>query len=308
MRDQEQDNNSIQAETDSLSDSAIRRSLLGCADPVEQEKFEKLLLQDDQFERRVHRLELELADDFSFGQLSTKEQDLFTSRFLVTSDRVRGLAVSKALRKAISSSHASQATQSRQSWPSKFFNLFTFGRPFASAALAATTLLIVGALLWLSLKAPPVRSPVASKQQPAPTPSERQYAHPVASQSPNDKSEDGSTTQPEVLTFTLQPESKSVHKQTVRLANPNAVVSIRLELLLDGASASATYQAGLVSADGSRVTSFSELKVQPGNEPKIVIDVPTLLLKSGSYAIELRQTSADGGNEFDRYSFEVKQE
>lgn len=302
-----QDNNFDQDGTDSLSDSAIRRSLLGCADPADQEKFEKLLLLDDQFERRVYRIELELADDFSFGQLSTKEQHLFTSRFLVTPDRVRGLAVSRALRKAISSSHASQATQSRQSWPSKFLNLFTFGRPFASAALAVTTLLIAGALLWLSLKAPPVGPPVVSKQQPAPT-SERRYAHPVASQSPDDKSEAGSTTQAEVLTITLQPESKSEHKQTVRLANPNAFVSIRLELLLDGATASATYQAVLMSADGSRVTSFSELKAQPGSQPKIVIDVPALLLPSGSYAIELSQTSAAGSNEFDRYNLEVKQE
>lgn len=301
-----EDNNFDQDGTDSLSDSAIRRSLLGCADPADQEKFEKLLLLDDQFERRVYRLELELADDFTFGQLSTKEQDLFTSRFLVTSDRVRELAVSRALGKAISSSHASQATQSRQSWPSKFLNLFTFGRPFASAALAVTTLLIVGVLLWLSLKAPPVRSPVASKQQSAPTPSERQYAHPVASQSPNDKSEDGSTTQPEVLSITLQPESKSESKQTVQLPNAG-VAGVRLELLIGvGVDASATYEAKLMFADGQPLATFSELKVQPGSQPKVVIEVPAHNLKSGDHLIELRLISEAGTLEPTRYSFVVK--
>jgi hypothetical protein len=302
-----EDNNSFEAETDSLSDSAIRRSLLGCADPADQEKFEKLLLLHDQFERRVYRLELELTDDFTFGQLSTKEQDLFTSRFLVTSDRVRGLAVSRALCKAISSSQASQATQSKKSWPSKFLNLFTFGRPFASAALAVTTLLIVGALLWLSLKAPPVRSPVASKQQPAQTPSERQYAHPVASQSPDAKStENGSTAPPEALSITLQPESKSESKQTVQLPNAG-VAGVRLELLIDvGVDASATYEAKLMFADGQPLATFSELKVQPGSQPKVVIEVPAHNLKSGDHLIELRLISEAGTLEPTRYSFVVK--
>ena len=67
-----------------MTDDAIRRSLLGRADAVEQAKFEALLMLDDAFERRVHRLELELADDFSFGRLSSEEQQLFTTRFLVT--------------------------------------------------------------------------------------------------------------------------------------------------------------------------------------------------------------------------------
>jgi hypothetical protein len=140
-----------------VTDYAIRRSLLGRADAVEQAKFEALLMLDDGFERRVHRLELELADDFSFGKLSSEEQKLFTSRFLVTPDRVRELAVSEALRKVISSESTSQTRPAGQHWNLSFLNFFAFDRPFASAALAGVALLVFGSLFWLSLKAPPLR-------------------------------------------------------------------------------------------------------------------------------------------------------
>ncbi len=179
------DKNSEQAEANISVMSAIRRSLLGCADPVELAKFEALLMLDDEFERRVYRLELELADDFSFGQLTLEEQRLFNSRFLVTPDRVRELAVSQALRKSISSKSASQVEPVRRRWHPGFLNLFALDRPFGSAALAVVALLIFGSLLWLSQKAPPVRLPAISRRQPSPSPEQR-FAHPVVSPTPSD--------------------------------------------------------------------------------------------------------------------------
>lgn len=297
-----QDNN---AEQTVLSNEAIRRSLLGCADPVELAKFETLLMLDDEFERRVHRLELELADDFSFGQLSSEEQKLFTSRFLVTPGRVRELAVSNALRKSISKS-ASQTTRASGRWHLGFLNLFAFDRPFGSAALAGAALLIFGALFWLSLKAPSVRPPAISKKQTTNT--EKQYAHPPAALSPDDKSaNDRSTAQQQILTITLQPESNSESKQTVQLPK-SEVVSVRLELLVAvDSAAGATYQADLKSADGVQLASFSGLKVQTDGQPKVVIDVSGKLLQSGSYYVDLGQTTEAGTYEAKRYSFEVKQ-
>ncbi|HET6670956.1 MAG TPA: hypothetical protein VFH15_12070 [Pyrinomonadaceae bacterium] len=305
-----QNNNVDEAKTDSLSDAAIRRSLLGCAGPADQAKFEALMMLDDEFERRVYRLELELADDFSFGQLSTEEQKLFTSRFLVTPDRVRGLTVSEALRKAVSTESADYTTQAAQRSLRNFLNLFAFGRPLASAALAGAALLLFGTLIWLSLKAPPVRQQVSSKQKPTPN-SEKQYAHPVAPQSPGDKSApDSNTAKQQVPTITLQPESKSEHKQTVQLSNPGGeIASIRVEMVIDVTiTAGTTYEAKLISADGLKVASFSELKVQPGDQSQVVLDIPARLLKNGSYCVELKQNLASGNDEFERYCFEVRQE
>ena len=302
------DNYADQKEANILSNEAIRRSLLGGADPVELAKFGTLLMLDDEFERRVHRLELELADDFSFGQLSSEEQELFTSHFLVTPGRVRELAVSEALRKSISSKSATQNTTASKRWHPGFLSLFAFDRPIGSAALAGAALLIFGALFWLSLKAPPVRPPAISKKQQT-TNTEKQYAHPPASLSPDDKSaNDRSTAQLHSLTITLQPESNSESKPTLQLPK-GEVVSMRLELRIavDAATA-ATYRADLKSADGVQLASFSGLKVQPDGQPKVVIDVDGKLVQSGSYYVDLWQITEAGPSEVKRYSFEVKQD
>jgi len=306
----EQDNTIAEVKTDSLSDSAIRRSLLGCADAADQAKFEALMMLDDEFERRVYRLELELADDFSFGELSKEEQELFSRRFLVTPGRRRGLAVSEALSKAISFERASQARPASQRSRLKSLSLFAFNRPWASAALAGAALLIFATLFWLSLKAPPVRQLVVNnKQKPTPN-SEPQYAHPVASQSPQDRSAPDRSKAEQQPTITLQPEAKSEQKQTVQLANQNGeAATIRFELLLNVApTTGTTYEAKLMSADGMEVATFSEFKAQPGSQPQVVLDIPARLLKNGSYCIELKQNPASGKDEFERYCFEVRQE
>ena len=303
-----QDNNIAEVKSDSLSDSAIRRSLLGCAEPAEQAKFEALMMLDDEFERRVHRLELELADDFSFGALSKEEQELFSSRFLVTPGRKRGLAVSKALRKAIPLERASQARTASQPLRLRVLSLFAFNRPLTSAAVAGVALLIFGTLAWLTLKAPPVRQLVVNnKQKPTPN-SERQYAHPVASQAPNDKSSPDSSTAKQQPIITLQPEGKSEQKQIVQLASQTGeAATMRVEMVIDvTVGADATYEAKLISSDGLEVASFAELKAQPGGQSQVVLDIPARLLTNGSYCLELKQNSASGNDEFERYCFEVR--
>lgn len=300
-----------QTEASAVTDSAIRRSLLGSADAVEQAKFEALLMLDDGFERRVHRLELELADDFSFGRLSSEEQKLFTARFLVTPGRVRELAVSEALRKVISSQSSSQTRVAGQRWKLSFLNFFAFDRPFASAMLGGVALLIFGTLSWLSMKAPPVPPPAISKRQNPPASPEKRYAHPVVSPDPKDNfANDRGAAQPQPATITLQPESRSESKPEVQLPNAG-VAGIRLELLVDvdvESASTAIYEAKLMSADGLQVATFSELKIQAGSQLKVAFDLPGHNLKSGDYSIELRRISEAGTQESARYSFTVKQQ
>jgi hypothetical protein len=301
----EEDKTFDQTGAGAITDHAIRRSLLGRADAVEQAKFEALLMLDDGFERRVHRLELELADDFSFGRLSSEEQQLFKTRFLVTPGRVRKLAVSEALRKVVSSESTNLTRPPRQHWLSSL-NFFALDRHFASAALGGVALLVFGALFWLSQKAPPVQPPAISKKQSIPSP-EKQYAHPVVSPDPKENSVKDRPAQQQVSTIALEPESRSGSKQTVQLPSAG-LAGIRLELLIDAdGSPGATYEAKLISADGVQVATFSELKVQPGSQPKVVVDLPRHNLKTGDYLIELRVFEAES-SKTERYSFVVKQE
>ena len=290
-----------------VTDHAIRRSLLGRADAVEQAKFEALLMLDDAFEQRVDRLELELADDFSFGRLSSEEQQLFKTRFLVTRGRVRELAVSEALRKVVSSKSTNRTRAGERHWNLRSLNFFAFDRPFGSAALGGVALLVFGALFWLSQKAPPVRPPAISKKQSIPSP-EKQYAHPVSPDPKDSPANDRGAQQQQVLTITLEAESRAESKPTVQLPSAG-LAGVRLELLVDtDVAPGSTYEAKLMSADSQQVTTFSELKLQPGSQSKVVLDLPKHNLNTGDYLIELRRISEAEPPKTARYSFVVKQE
>lgn len=303
----DQDEISGEHRADSISDDTIRRSLLGCADPDEQANFETLLLLDDQFAKRVYRLEFELADDFAFGRLSAPEQQLFTSHFLVTHDRARELAVSQALHRAVSNKSFEWAGQTRLDWRSKLLNLFAVDRPLAKVALVASALLFFGTLFWLIFKAPTVRPALITQQQRGN--SKREYAHAKGSPTSEDKSaSDHGSAQPVIVaSVTLHPDSESKSQTTVQVSNPRSEADrVRLELLINGGDG-AIYRAILVS-DGWVVTSSSELSAESGNQPKIVLDVPAKLLNTGNYYIELKRTSAGQSEPGQRYSFQVKKE
>ena len=106
----------------------------------------------------------------------------------------------------------------------------------------------------------------------------------------------------------LAPESRSEGRQTLQIPKAG-LAGVRLELLVDADVApSGTYEVKLISADGEQVATFSELKVQPGSQPKVVLDLQGHKLKSGDYLIELRRVSEAGTAKSERYSFMIKQE
>lgn len=300
-----QDDTFDKSGADSISDEAIRRSLLGCADPGEQTDFEERLMTDDQFAKRVNRLECELADDFTFGRLGPREQQLFTTHFLVTRDRAEKLAVSHALRQVVSDQSDSRAGQTSLSWRSSVLNFFAFDSPYARAALAVSALFFFGLLAWVLLKAPADRPRLVTKQQPVNSGEERAHAR-----SPNQKSAvENSPTQAQVVaSVTVQPDSKSQTKPTVQLSNSTSDSDrVRLELLIDGVAA-ATYQAILRAEGGADVTSSSELVAEVGSQTKVVLEVPATLLPIGNYYVDLKRTSGGHTDVILRYSFQVKKE
>ena len=287
-----------------LSDAAIRRCLLGCADPFEQTKFETFLLLDEQFEKRVHRLELELTDDFSFGSLSEAEQQLFRTRFLVTRARQRGLAISRALVQS-SSKWESQKEQIRSHWRPAFLNFFAADHWLAGHALAATSVVLLGFLFWLSLKVPPQRATIISKPPRRSVPAEEHHAHPVATQSPEIKpgNDNNSQQSPAAVKFLLQPDNSSASGPSLHIANSvDEAATVRLELLVDNPVN--IYQASLMTAAEEQVTAFSDLRGASGDPTKVVVNVPVQLLKDGTYYINLTWTS-DSESRSLRFTFQV---
>lgn len=288
-----------------ISDEAIRRSLLASADSGVQAKFERLLMLDDRFEKRVHRLELELADDFSFEQLNAAERKLFTNRFLVTPGRLRELDVSQALRKALLNEPSKQFASQTNHFRATLFNLFGFDRSFAIPALTALTLLLLSAMFRLSIKGP-IHPAQIAKRQPV-TNTEREYSHAGVSQSPGDKSVVGSTSVQEhnVASVTLRPDNDTTNRQLIHISgSASGESSVHFELLVNSKDPG-VYHASLMSETGQQITAFSDLKFEAGDHANVVLTVPAHLLNDSGYYIELKRISEDKADKPQRYSFQV---
>jgi hypothetical protein len=284
-----------------ITDEEIRRSLLGCASASEQEKFEMQLLLDDQFEQRVQRLELELSDDFTFGRLTETERQLFSSKFLVNHKRARDLAVSRALKKAISVGQPALPKSHSQVW----FTALVRQRPFATA-FALSMLIVLGAVSWRILKSRTVPGPLIAKQIPASEPG-RQYAHPV-SPAPTDidSGNVGETERRVVATVTLHPDDGADMKQTLRWSTTSAEQDrVRFELLVDG-DTNGSYQARLVG-QGGEIAAYYDLKAER-SRPRVSFTVAPLLVPSGEYHIELLRSVEGRIIDKRRYSFQSQEE
>ena len=84
-----------QANSSGFPDEMIRRFLLGDLNATERPVFEQRLLIDDALAARVRLADLELADDYAYGQLSRAERELITEKFLLNADRERKVRVSR---------------------------------------------------------------------------------------------------------------------------------------------------------------------------------------------------------------------
>jgi len=305
----DQDNNSGTGDLTPLSDETIRRCLLGAARPGEQASFEERLLVDDEFEKRVRLAELELADDFSFERLDVADRELFTKNFLLTEERGRKVAVSKALRRSLSTEADRSPVTSRTSPARKLWlqfkspALFLSNYPVARVAIAGFALLLLGVFIWLVLKSPRVQPPELVKRQVTPSPG-REYAHPPSTQTPATPTMPSSITPVAILV--LQFDGQIEDQQIQFATTPSEADIVRFELVLVSHQ-SATYQAELLSAAGDRIAGIADVKPIVENEhAKIVWDVPAQHLKQGDYQIELSRILEGQTQTAGRYSFRVK--
>lgn len=284
-----------------ITDEEIRRSLLGCASASEQEKFETQLLLDDQLEQRVQRLELELSDDFTFGRLTATERQLFSNNFLVNHKRARDLAVSRALKKAISVEPPTLPNSSSQFW----FTALVRQRPFATT-IAAVMLVALGAVSWRMLKFRALPGPLIVKQNPAGEPG-REYAHPVSPPATETASGHAVETERRVIaTVTLHPDDGSGTKQVLHWSTTSAEQDrIRFDLMVAGNS-SDTYQARLLGK-GGEIAAYYDLKME-GSPPQISFTVAPIVVPTGEYHIEVQRWFEGKIIDKRRYGFRSEEE
>jgi hypothetical protein len=259
-----------------FSDDAIRRFLLGELAAAEQEAFEKRLVADDELEARVRLSELGLADDYVRQRLSRGEYLRVHERFLVTRERQHMAAVSQEL-------HDRFAPATHASVPG-FFNLNHAAWRYAFAAII---LIIVFATVWLGVKERHVAiriltpKPVAPKASPTQSPVVAH--HPAVSSAPTHQ-EEATPPREHQTTPSIALDAKNTVENPFELKLPEGTVSLRAVLSLEK-NRPDSYRAELWDSRGESL--FSVDGLTPGEEGKLVVEIPAQSLYPGDYMIRL---------------------
>ena len=283
-----------------FSDDLIRRFLLGRLDPAERTSLEESLFIDEELEACVRLAELDLTDDYVFARLNAADRERFERKFLVSADRRQALKVSRALRDRFG---PASLIGWRAAIGEKVGPLFDLNRPIWRYAFAALILTLLMATVWLVTREPRIALPVFTKRAPtnakAPAkPQEAQHSY-------------GATSMPHQEPSPPQPVHREVGSTIVLRANDatqaidlsgNDYDTIHIQLVLES-NDGGTYQSELLTIDGQSVFSAKALK-QTDSDAKNDFDVPTQLLKTGEYKVNLSRVG--NGSRKDLASYYVR--
>jgi anti-sigma factor RsiW len=283
-----------------FSDDLIRRFLLGRLDPAEQTSLEESLFIDEELEARVRLAEFDLIDDHVFARLNTADRERFERKFLVSADRRQALIVSKALRDRF-------GPASLIGWRAQIGErvgpLFDLNRPVRRYAFAALILTLLMATVWLVTREPQIALPVFTRRAPtnakAPTKSQEAQHSSGATSMPHQEPSPALPVHREVgSTIVLRADDAA---QAIDFSgNDHDTIHVQLKLERNDEGA---YQTELLTIDGQSVFSAEALK-QSDSDAKIVFDVPTRLLKTGEYKINLSRV--DNGSRKDVASYYLR--
>lgn len=277
--------------SDEFSEAIIRRFLLGSLSGSEQPLFEERLMSDVSLDAHVRLIELDLADDYACGRLTTADRQSFEQRFLVTTDRQIKLRVSELLHDRFSFSGATEsAARPETYWGAKrFWHRFGLDRRVWRIAFGALILLVLFGTVLLVIKEPRLAERITKKIIPrrSTSPSApREAHHPPNTSSPEHPStpapmppHDSAIQSPQtVALFPLATDAGKI--PTVTLANGGGdVVRLKLTVTVDQ---TVPYRVEVMTISGQTV-----LLVERFQGPPFDVDVPMSSLRSGKYQVRL---------------------
>ena len=301
-----------QANSSGFPDEMIRRFLLGDLNATERPVFEQRLLVDDALAARVRLAELELADDYAYGQLSSAERELITEKFLLSADRERKVRVSRLLRNHFAPAAVAGGSAAYINRLRAVFGVRQLAWRFAFAVVVL--LLLFGAAL-LVIKEPrlarQITNSIVPRRRLAPS-VPHEASHPNNTSAPEHQTtpspmpvHDQTAASPLIVSVALLPMASSPGDATPWISLPKGDEDIaRLQLAVKPEQLG-PYRAELLTSEGQPVLS-GELIKAPDNGAQVNFDVPARLLKSGDYQIRLRRDNAGANENLGSYYFRVQ--
>ena len=282
-----------------FSEATIRHFLLGQLAADEQAAFEEALFTNPQLERRARLTEIEISDDYVFEKLTSKQRQLFTEKFLLTSDRRNSLQVSRALRAQWVEAPGSQRSQR----PAGSHALRLLRHPVWRFAFASIILVLLMAGAWLVTKEPQlVRQIIHPRARPeaVSTPMPEVAHHGADSAAPIHQDQPPRTPDHEIGVQTLVLRQASDAPAILTMAGDTT--SVRFALVVEHAVSSG-YRAELVTRDGEIIYTADQIFVADG-AGQVSLDVPAGKLKTGDFQVKLTQIS--DGTQAGIYNFRVQ--
>jgi hypothetical protein len=306
-----------------VDDKLLTRYLLGQLSEPEQAQVEEQLFADAACYDRLCALKAELTDQYVRGEMSTREQQIFATRFLTTKDGREDELFARALdvvlqeeRAVLSPADTSAATAPSKSevWREKLASYF---RPFPlwqMATMAAAALLAAG-VIYLLLETQRLRQQLAGVQtevlQAERTEAElseelrrarsrneelNQVAR--AAQQERDQARQelerlsarspSGTGLATMLSLILAPGAGRGGAQVDELSLPPQTQRVQLLLLLSPGETQPAYRAEIRTKQGDLIHTKNQLPSRRTKDGKALqLTIPAHRLKTGSYEVSL---------------------
>lgn len=293
----------IEDKQPAFSDETIRRFLLGSLNSTDQSSFEHSLFVDGHLEERVRLAELELSDDYAANRLSHADRELFQQRFLVTTNRQRTLAVSRALQHNFAVADSIARVGFWQKAVS-IFDVRHHGLKYAFATLTLILLLLATALLVKKDQSRlvffPFKPPKAGPR-PGATSTPRMTNHSTNAPAPAHNETSPVLPSHEGLTASvvLDAETPLGSAPTISASGDTVIVQLKLAEPLAGA-----YGAKVITMAGESV--FSASSLQRAEENSLAFDLPMSAIKPGDFQIVLTRVDDDSNQSAAIYFFRVR--
>lgn len=250
---------------DALNDAVLRDFLLDKLAETQREQLEDSFLVDEATKERVLLAEEDLIEDYLEGSLDSEDNERFLERFGQTVELRRNLQIAASVKRY--SVHQSLTPEVGPS------GLLAIKRTFIIPALVAILLAVVAAVVWVNYR----------NKQPRGFELELAKLNSAASR-----------TIPASYQFNLLPGNvRGAHENELKFHDTGGVLEVRLTWIEQ--ERYATYQAKIVRVGESRSYMVANLTpVKDGNGYYIPLRLPSGMIRSGTYQVELSGVKADG--------------
>ena len=281
-----------------VTDSVIRRFLLGDIDEEERERIERRFISDQEAYEKIVVVEDELIEDYLEDSLTAPDREKFLAQYGHTPKERRKLRIVKAIKEhAVAEAMSSQKARSTKSKWTNFLSALRLRNPgFLIPVAAVLIIAFVVGLVWL-MDIRNKREQETNRRAAI----ERELADLNAPSSVREVT-------PQTVSLVLAPVSvRSVGPQTDLRARTDIRV-VKVPLLWTQKEEYSSYQAVLRRVGDSQQLTIPNLHVQKtAGGTAVPLKLPAHILTRGLYQVALNGVGSSGAaGQAEEYSFTVR--